>query len=50
MTIYRKTCEAAKKICRGKSKQESGFFVIRIIFNKITFDKILTLGSGIWFN
>jgi hypothetical protein len=45
MIIYRKTgCKAAKKICSGKFKQESGFIVIRMMFNKITFDKILTPG------
>jgi hypothetical protein len=43
MTIYRKPgCKAAKKICSGKSKQESGFIVIRMMFIKITFDKIHT--------
>jgi len=45
MTIYRKPgCEAVKKICPGKSKQESEIFVIRMMFNKSTFDKILTPG------
>jgi hypothetical protein len=45
MSVYRKTlCDASKKICPGKFKQESGFIVIRIMFNKITFDIILTPG------
>jgi len=33
-----------KYIYTGKFKQESGFIVIRIMFNKITFDIILTNG------
>jgi len=45
MSVYRKNgCEAVRKICPGKPKQESGIFVIRMMFNKITFDKILTPG------
>jgi hypothetical protein len=48
ISSYRKTgCEGSKKICPGNFKQESGFIVIGMMFNKITFDKILTPGIRI---
>lgn len=43
MFIYRKSGrKATKKIYAGKVKQESCFIVIRMMFNKIIFDIILT--------